>query len=862
MRSAAAILLFLGLLLVGASPALAAYPAPWPDSGSSSVDTGWIPYTYEAVPAYDKPSSTDQSTGGTTPTQEADVVSDGGTRPSVYYAYDAVNQVVFFRFRISKSCFTSTPNGGSNDDPITPVQYNVLIDLDGDGYREFIVDLNGDSGGPATPLDRMRVYYSDTADQSISGTAIWETVAGRYPDADARATVIDLGNVRDVDKTLTGPAASSFYIDLQLPLNAFTVGGSQLITASTPISFGYSTANSNVNPFQKDAVYDGAITTSVNSPFPFGDTLTPGGGIVQEPIVVAINASCSRPADVLQATVRDTLVVSGGVAVNTIDNVKFYWQPDANGDGTPDAGSSPTLIATLTAPVPGRVDLYEYTWNTSAMPAGTFDIFAVATDKQGNVGTSPSAVCTFTALPVSVSGTVFNDADHDAFRDPAETGTGISGLYVKMIPAAGGNAVAAAAVDPTTGAYTFTGVVTPTGPYVLRLDNNATLTDTTAYRPTGWLGTLAPTQERSIVVGPNNVVDQDFGLYRGSTLAGTVFLDNGAGGGTAGDGVRQAGEAGIPGVVVQLFSGATELESVLTGGDGAYRVYLPYASGGLALIVQETNPPDATSVSGSPGTTGGSYSLALDRTTFTFNAGTPAYTGVDFGEAGVTLFLTDGQAQVQPGGVAVYPHRFLAGTAGTVTFSQARQSWPDLPNWSSVLYRDLDGNGIIDPGEPVITGPVAVTAGEEIHLLLKEYVPPQAPEGARDLVTITASLQPAGAGQTVVLTRTDLTLVTGGAAVFLRKAVDASTAVSGQILTYTITYQNSGSEALNNLVVHDATPAYTTFVSASYGALPPGLTGCAVATPAVAATGPLTWTFTGVLQVGASGTVTFQVRVR
>jgi len=862
LRAAVAWLVFLGLLVVGSDPARAGYPAPWPDSGSSDVDSGWTPYTYEAVPAYDNPSSSDQSTGGTTPNQEADVVSDGGTRPSVYYAFDAVNQVLFFRFRLARSAFNNSPDGGSRDDPLKSTWYNVLIDLDGDGFREFIVELDGNSGSPGTPLDRFQIHYSNTPDQSIPGTPIYETVAGLYPDADARAAVIDLKNVRSVAPSLTGPAAASYYIDMQVPLSAFVVGGTPLLTATTPISFGYATANSNSNPFQKDAVYNGAITVGVNTPFPFGDVLTPGGGIVQEPVVRDVVASCSRPAEVLQATVRDTLVVSGGVAVNTIDSVRFYWQPDANGDGIPDPGSSPTLITTLTAPVPGRVDLYEYTWDTSAMPGGTFDIFAVATDRQGNQGTSPPAVCTFTALPVSVSGTVFQDADHDAFRDPGETGPGLPGLYVKMVPASGGSAVAAVPVDPTSGAYTFSGVVTPAGSYFLRLDDNATLGDTAASRPAGWVGTLAPTQERSVVVGPNDLVDQDFGLFHGSTLSGTVFLDDGSGGGTAHDGLRQGGEPGLPGVDVGLFSGSTRVEATATGAEGFYRLFLPHALGGASLSIQETNPPGATSVSGSPGNTGGAYSLAQDRVTFVYNAATESYFGVDFGDVGATLFLTDGQAQARPGGTVLYPHRFVAGTAGTVSFTLAREAWPDLPNWSSVLYQDLDGDGALDAGEPPIDGPLTVAAGQEIRLLLKETVPLNAPEGARDLVTITASMQPTGAGQPVVLTRTDLTLVTGGAAVRLRKEVDLTSARSGQVLTYTITYQNTGTEALGDLVIHDGTPAYTTFVSALCGALPPGLTGCTVATPPASGEGALTWTFTGVLHVGASGTVTFQVRVR
>ena len=64
------------------------------------------------------------------------------------------------------------------------------------------------------------------------------------------------------------------------------------------------------------------------------------------------------------------------------------------------------------------------------------------------------------------------------------------------------------------------------------------------------------------------------------------------------------------------------------------------------------------------------------------------------------------------------------------------------------------------------------------------------------------------------------------------------------------------------LVVTDATPAFTLYQSAACGALPANLTGCSVTTqPALNGTGSIVWTLTGSLQSGASGSVTYQVRV-
>lgn len=866
MKRLLALLLFLSFFLGGALPARAGYPAPWPDNptqaNTADPNTGWTAYTYSGVAVKDKEGGADPSTGGTTPQQEADVVSDGQTRPSVYLAYDAANQVFFFRFRLANAPFANSPTAGDNVDPLNPVQWNVLLDIDGDGYREFIVSLNGDSGKPASPGDDLQVFYGNDAANTYPATQTYTVKAGvTIPavDQDTRLTIVDLKNVREVAPIHTG--GTSWFLDFQVPLSAFVVGGNPQITPTSYFGLGWATANSNSNPFQKDAVYDGAFTPGTGGTFPFGDTYSPTGGITQDPIVLSVNTTCARPSDVLQAIVRDTLVINGGVAASTVVEVKFYYQIDSDGNGTPDAGSNPILIGTQTTPVAGTLGTYEQLWDTSVVPGGSFVIFATARDVTNFVGTSSNVVCTFAALPgVPVSGTIFNDANHDATRQTGENGTGITGLYVKACPLAGGDAVAAGAVDPTTGNYTIPTV--PGGSYILKLDNNNTLTDTTAQRPPGWVGTMAPFQELNVTVATVAVTGQDMGLFQGSTLTGLVFRDDGAGGGIANDGTRQAGESGIPSVTMQLFNGATQIEAVTTQGDGSYLFYVSAALNGSVLTVKEINLAGYVSVGGSAGNTGGTYTLASDSTAFTYASATANYLNVNFADLQASVFLQDNQGEVEPGGVAFYPHRFLSGTAGSVTFSQARVAQPATLNWSSVLYRDLDADGVLDVGEPVVSGPIAVASGQEITLLLKEFVPENAPLGAQDQVTLTATLTPTGTSQNLLFTRVDLTTVKANYGVKLVKSVNKATASSGEIITYTITYTNQGAEALNNLVVKDKTPAFTTYEAAAAGPLPTGLTGVVVAAPAVGAEGDVTWTFAGSLRPGASGSVTFQVKVR
>jgi uncharacterized repeat protein (TIGR01451 family) len=148
-----------------------------------------------------------------------------------------------------------------------------------------------------------------------------------------------------------------------------------------------------------------------------------------------------------------------------------------------------------------------------------------------------------------------------------------------------------------------------------------------------------------------------------------------------------------------------------------------------------------------------------------------------------------------------------------------------------------------------------------VCVILRESVPPNAASGVQDLVTLTATFTAAG-GATGAFTATDLTTVGLPSGLVLEKSVDKAAAEPGEVLVYTITYRNDGAAPITQLVIADATPAYTTFVagSAGCGALPPALTACTPAPPPDP-TGSVTWTFGGALAPGASGTVTYSVRI-
>lgn len=469
-----------------------------------------------------------------------------------------------------------------------------------------------------------------------------------------------------------------------------------------------------------------------------------------------------------------------------------------------------------------------------------------------------------TVLACAVSGAVYADANHNAHFDGGEVGTGL-GLYAKLIPTSqpAGPAVAVVAVTPSSGAFAFSSVAA--AGYSVVINATASSTDLAPLTPSGWIATEVPTLSRSFTLSTADVPSQTFGLFNGSRLSGTIFKDNGTGtGGLANNGVRDGTEAPlVGGVVTATDASATALDRAISGDSGAYTLWIPATASGVVQVAHAGQDASWLAISGAPGTTGGTYTQATGAVAFTPVAGT-VYTGVNFGDVPVNQLQPDGQQNVVAGASAFYAHSFTAGSAGTLTIAA---SAPATPGWSQVVYLDANCNGAVDAGETPLSGTAttSMVADQKLCLVVKVGAPAGATDGVQWPLTLSAHYVYANSAVTRDLQRSDLTTVGAAtdAGLKLLKVVDKAAAVSGDLITYTITYTNQSSAALATLKIQDATPAYTVFQSASCGAAPSAQISCAVSTsPAVGANGRIEWTFTGTLGSGLSGTVSFVVRLQ
>ncbi|MBI5170149.1 MAG: DUF11 domain-containing protein [Candidatus Eisenbacteria bacterium] len=529
-------------------------------------------------------------------------------------------------------------------------------------------------------------------------------------------------------------------------------------------------------------------------------------------------------------------------------------------------GTSSTYSGLYNGVNQGTDNTRRFRFTMPAPPNVSASVVLTATATVTGTGTSEFSGGVPVTTGVSVSGWAYSDADHDAQRDAGEAGTGVA-LWAKLFAAGSPSASQVAAVDGASGAFAFTFVAS--GSYVVKLDTSADGADSTADVPAGWVRTEAPTGERGpLDVAATDVSGATCGLWHGSVVRGVRFRDDGAGGGVANDGARSGAEGAIAGARVRLTSaacGAAPCDSALTDGAGAFALWLPHTLAGANVSVVAPVGVGAIATGGRVGDSFGTYDRAAPAVTFTAASGRE-YRNLAFGEVPRNAWIANGARTVSSGAATSYAHTFTAASGGSVSFSSAGVATPALAGWSMTLYRDLDCDGVLDAGESAIApaSAIALAAGQSVCVIATHATPAGAPTGAREQATLTASFTYANAAPALASSEQlqDVTTVTLASGLVLTKTVDVASARPGDYLVYTISYENPGTGALSNLVIRDATPAWTVFDSATCAAAADGITGCALTQPAPGANGTVTWTLAGALAPGGRGSVSYRVRVQ
>ena len=218
----------------------------------------------------------------------------------------------------------------------------------------------------------------------------------------------------------------------------------------------------------------------------------------------------------------------------------------------------------------------------------------------------------------------------------------------------------------------------------------------------------------------------------------------------------------------------------------------------------------------------GHYSMYLEAISPVTGQQDKLHLAINIGASEGLVLEPNGEGTVAPGSFVTFSHR-LANT-GDEDIKGINLVVSDDQSWQPLVYQDKDGDGQITDGESVITDPVTVAAGQVMHLVVKVFAPANAPQGVRETITLKA-LWRNREGQEQTLTALDIVSVDNThVTIFKEQAAwdckgplpirfsrDTFPAKPGTCVVYRLTASNQGAERIQQVVIHDAAPNFTSF---------------------------------------------------
>ncbi len=435
---------------------------------------------------------------------------------------------------------------------------------------------------------------------------------------------------------------------------------------------------------------------------------------------------------------------------------------------------------------------------------------------------------------------VWNDGNSNGVQDPGEVGIG--GVTVKLYePGADGvcgNADDVLSATTTTNAAGFYQFAVTPGSWCVMVD------ETTLPAGSSWTLTGGVNPHGPIVVNAGDVYDEaDFGYATDAQLGSIgdlVFFDANR------NGVFEPGqgEQGIANVTIDLFLAGADntcgtgdeqyVASAITNGsgaylftglnDGTYCVVVSDANGLLSDYVQTYGAPD-TNNNGQPSP----YKVVISGGNDVLYA--------DFGFADghiLSLIKGDSPDPVDAGELVTYSITYSVSGREPAPDVVLKDTIPAHTSFVSATGGGTESGGVVTWNlgtlNPGANGTVTVTVRVDSPLVNKTVL--------RNHIVISDS-----SGLTV--SDIEDTTVRSSYTLHITKTDDPDPVIAGELLTFTLDYSVAGNAPATEVMIEDAVPAGTTFVSASGGGIESG--------------GVVTWNL-GTLLPPASGSVTMVVR--
>ena len=349
-------------------------------------------------------------------------------------------------------------------------------------------------------------------------------------------------------------------------------------------------------------------------------------------------------------------------------------------------------------------------------------------------------------------------------------------------------------------------------------------------------------------LGPaSNGEVEDYRVFLANVIVtGTVFYDDGFGGGTPNDAIQNGQERGLENILVTATDG-TLTRITRTNARGAYVFYT--APFGPNVTVSHTLPrPTGSSIRGSTNpaclaTSSNDASAASQIITDAncsdaLEAGEAGYQddqvypGYDFGVLRAPALRSDQTGQVASPGVIEYTHQFTPNTLGAVTLDLSQGLY------TYDLFADENCDGTFAPTEGPHVAPYTFNvtqswprldngALQSCELKLRVIVPDGEANGTTDTVALGTDFTWLNTLIEESLSLQDTTVITTGGRLELLKDVcnvtDGCTSYTtngtgkpGDVLEYRIRYRNAGSAQISEVQVSDPVPFFTALVQDAY----------------------------------------------
>jgi len=567
------------------------------------------------------------------------------------------------------------PNENGVQDPGEDGIPGVVVTLTyPDGTEEVTVtDNNGNYTFDDLPEGMYTVTVGDGPDGTTPTTPTEDMVdlaeGEDYMDADFGFDPDELGSIGDT--VFEDPNENG----VQNP-GEDGIGG-VVVTLTYPDGTEESTVTNGAGEYIFDELPEGMYTVTVGDGPEGTDLTTPGTD------------------DVMLAEGEDYVDADFGFDPEDLGSIGDTVFNDEDGDGVQDPGEMgiPGVIVTLTYP-----DGTEETTVTDNTGTYTFDDLPegdyIVTVGDGPDGTSPTTPTSemvtleegednmdvdfgFNEDPLGTIGdTVFEDENGDGVQNPGEDG--IPGVTVTLTYPDGTEEVT---ITDNDGNYMFDDL--PAGDYTVTVGDG----------PEGFDPTTPEVVDVTLEEGEDNM-DVDFGFNEEElgSIGDTVFEDPNE------NGVQDAGEDGIPGVVVTLTNPDGTEEVTVTDNTGTY-TFDDLPAGDYTVTVGDG--PEGTDLT-TPGTDDVMLAEGEDYVDADFG-----FDPEDLGSIGDTVFEDSNENGVQDPGEDGIP-----GVTVTITYPDGTEETTVTDNTGTYIFDELpEGDYIVTVGEgPDGTSPTTPTS--------------------------------------------------------------------------------------------------------------------------------------------------------